>query len=148
MGGLFTNRKGRAAGVGVLAWNISRTWDARNTDALISGLVASCGMGGIVIAGLLFKDLIETQFRSPMVIAAALFTSRITGLIHNTLSKSAPSLVLPLYVPTLIFGAEAVRRGADGLDATGALMLMGGITAGCFALLPFATAATLRINLR
>lgn len=57
-------------------------------------------------------------------------------------------LVLPLYVPTLIFGAEAVRRGADGLDATGALMLMGGITAGCFALLPFATAATLRINLR
>lgn len=57
-------------------------------------------------------------------------------------------LVLPLYVPTLIFGAEAVRRGADGLDATGALMLMGGITAGCFAVLPFATAAVLRINLR
>lgn len=57
-------------------------------------------------------------------------------------------LVLPLYVPTLIFGAEAVRRGADGLDPTAALMLMGGITAGCFALLPFATAATLRMNLR
>ena len=57
-------------------------------------------------------------------------------------------LVLPLYVPTLIFGAEAVRRGADGLDATGALILMGGITAGCFAILPFATAAVLRINLR
>lgn len=57
-------------------------------------------------------------------------------------------LVLPLYVPTLIFGAEAVRRGADGLDATGALMLLGAITAGTFALLPFATAATLRINLR
>lgn len=57
-------------------------------------------------------------------------------------------LVLPLYVPTLIFGAEAVRRGADGLDPTGALILMGGITAGSFALLPFATAAVLRINLR
>ena len=57
-------------------------------------------------------------------------------------------LVLPLYVPTLIFGAEAVRRGADGLDPTGALLLLGGITAGTFALLPFATAATLRINLR
>jgi heme exporter protein B len=57
-------------------------------------------------------------------------------------------LVLPLYVPTLIFGAEAVRRGADGLDATGALILLGVITAGCFAVLPFATAATLRINLR
>jgi hypothetical protein len=40
-------------GVGVLAYNVSQTWDARNTDALISGLVASCGMGGIVVAGLL-----------------------------------------------------------------------------------------------
>jgi hypothetical protein len=39
--------------VGVAAYNVSQTWDARNTDALISGLVASCGMGGIVIAGLL-----------------------------------------------------------------------------------------------
>lgn len=38
---------------GVAAYNVSQTWDARNTDALISGLVASCGMGGIVIAGLL-----------------------------------------------------------------------------------------------
>jgi heme exporter protein B len=57
-------------------------------------------------------------------------------------------LVLPLYMPTLIFGAEAVRRGADGLDATGALILLGMITSGCFAILPFATAATLRINLR
>lgn len=57
-------------------------------------------------------------------------------------------LVLPLYVPTLIFGAEVVRRGAEGLDPTGALMLMAGITAGSFALLPFATAAVLRINLR
>jgi hypothetical protein len=40
-------------GVGVLAYNVSQTWDSRNTDALISGLVASCGMGGIVMAGLL-----------------------------------------------------------------------------------------------
>lgn len=57
-------------------------------------------------------------------------------------------LVLPLYVPTLIFGAEAVRRGADGLDASVPLMMLGGITAGTVALLPFATAASLRINLR
>jgi MFS family permease len=40
-------------GLGVAAYNVSQTWDSRNTDALISGLVASCGMGGIVIAGLL-----------------------------------------------------------------------------------------------
>lgn len=40
-------------GVGVLAMNISSTWDSRNTDALISGLVASCSMGGVIVGGLL-----------------------------------------------------------------------------------------------
>lgn len=57
-------------------------------------------------------------------------------------------LVLPLYVPTLIFGAEVVRRGADGLNATTPMLLLAGITAGAFALLPFASAAVLRVNLR
>ena len=57
-------------------------------------------------------------------------------------------LVLPLYVPTLIFGAEAVRRGADGLGADVPLLILAGITLGSFALLPFATALVLRINLR
>ena len=57
-------------------------------------------------------------------------------------------LVLPLYVPTLIFGAEAVRRGAEGLEAGVPLMLMAGVTFGSLALLPFAAAAALRVNLR
>ena len=57
-------------------------------------------------------------------------------------------LVLPLYVPTLIFGAEAVRRGAHGLDASTPMLMLVGITLGCFALLPFAAAAALRVNLR
>ena len=35
-------------------------------------------------------------------------------------------LVLPLYVPTLIFGAEAVRRGADGMATQAPLLLMAG----------------------
>ncbi|MFV2052317.1 heme exporter protein CcmB [Aliiroseovarius sp. YM-037] len=57
-------------------------------------------------------------------------------------------LVLPLYVPTLIFGAEALRRGAEGLPATTPLLMLAGITAGSIALLPFAAAAAIRINLR
>jgi len=57
-------------------------------------------------------------------------------------------LVLPLYVPTLIFGAEALRRGALGLDNTTPLLMLAGITAGVVALLPFVAAATIRINLR
>lgn len=57
-------------------------------------------------------------------------------------------LVLPLYVPTLIFGAEAVRRGAEGMETATPLLLLAGITAGSVAALPFAAAAALRINLR
>lgn len=57
-------------------------------------------------------------------------------------------LVLPLYVPTLIFGAEAVKRGADGANAGLPMMMLAGITLACAALLPFAAAAAIRINLR
>ncbi len=57
-------------------------------------------------------------------------------------------LVLPLYVPTLIFGAEVARRGAIGMETSTPLLMLGGITAGVVALLPFASAAVLRVNLR
>ncbi len=57
-------------------------------------------------------------------------------------------LVLPLYVPTLIYGAEVLRRGAEGMTTTTPLLLLGGITAGAAALLPFASAAVIRVNLR
>ncbi|MEP1201994.1 heme exporter protein CcmB [Tateyamaria sp.] len=57
-------------------------------------------------------------------------------------------LVLPLYVPTLIFGAEAARRAVEGLNATTPLLFVAGITAGVLALMPFAAGAVLRVNLR
>lgn len=57
-------------------------------------------------------------------------------------------LVLPLYVPTLIFGAEVARRGAVGMETQTSLLMLAGITAGVVALLPFASAAVLRVNLR
>ena len=57
-------------------------------------------------------------------------------------------LVLPLYVPTLVFGAEVVRRGAEGLAPGTPLALLAGLTLGAAALLPFAAAAALRVNLR
>lgn len=57
-------------------------------------------------------------------------------------------LVLPLYLPTLIFGAEVVKRGTQGLAVGTPLALLAGITAGAVALLPFAAAAAIRVNLR
>ncbi|MEL7212606.1 MAG: heme exporter protein CcmB [Pseudomonadota bacterium] len=57
-------------------------------------------------------------------------------------------LVLPLYVPTLIFGAETIRRGAEGLATATPLIMLGAITLGTLAVLPFASAAAIRVNLR
>lgn len=57
-------------------------------------------------------------------------------------------LVLPLYVPTLIFGAEVARRGATGMDPVTPLLMLAGISAGVIAIMPFASAAALRVNLR
>jgi heme exporter protein B len=57
-------------------------------------------------------------------------------------------IVLPLYVPTLIFGAEAARRAVNGLDWATPFLLMAGISLATVALVPFATAAALRVNIR
>ena len=57
-------------------------------------------------------------------------------------------LVLPLYLPTLIFGAEVVKRGAAGLAVETPLALLAAITLAAAALLPFAAAAAIRVNLR
>ena len=57
-------------------------------------------------------------------------------------------LVLPLYIPTLIFGTEITRRGAEAGEPVTPLLFLGGITAGVLALVPFAAASALRINLR
>ena len=57
-------------------------------------------------------------------------------------------LVLPLYVPTLIYGTEVARRGAEGLAVGTPLALLAGITLAALALLPFAAAAAIRVNLR
>ncbi|WCR09351.1 heme exporter protein CcmB [Paracoccus stylophorae] len=57
-------------------------------------------------------------------------------------------LVLPLYIPTLIFGTDIVRRAAAGGDPATPMLFLAGITALVVALMPFAAAAALRVNLR
>lgn len=56
-------------------------------------------------------------------------------------------LVLPLYIPVLIFGAGAVGAEVSGVGATAHLLLLGGLLAAAAALTPWATAAGLRIAL-
>ncbi len=53
-------------------------------------------------------------------------------------------LVLPLYVPPLIFGAGAVEATASGLGARPHLLVLGALTLAALALCPWASAAALR----
>jgi heme exporter protein B len=56
-------------------------------------------------------------------------------------------LVLPLYVPTLIFGVIAVDEGVNGLGAQPHLLLLTAMLLGAIALAPWASAAALRLNM-
>jgi len=56
-------------------------------------------------------------------------------------------LVLPLYVPVLIFGANAVGASAAGLPVTGQLYMLSAFLVLALSLAPLATAAALRISI-
>ncbi|MEN8213149.1 MAG: heme exporter protein CcmB [Pseudomonadota bacterium] len=56
-------------------------------------------------------------------------------------------LVLPLYVPVLIFGAAAVDAAASGLPVSGQLYILAAFLAMALSLAPVAAAAALRISL-
>ena len=54
-------------------------------------------------------------------------------------------LVLPMYVPVLVFGVSAVEQAAGGWQATGPLALLAAMACLATALAPLATAAVLRV---
>ncbi len=55
-------------------------------------------------------------------------------------------LVLPLYIPVLIFGAGAVEATASGLGGVGHIYMLGAILVMSLVLAPLASAAALRIS--
>jgi len=57
-------------------------------------------------------------------------------------------LVLPLYIPVLIFGAGTVQAGAMGLSIQGYLALLGAILVFSLMFAPFAIVAALKISVR
>jgi len=56
-------------------------------------------------------------------------------------------LVLPLYVPVLIFATDAVQTAIVGIPVTAQLSILAAMLVGSLALAPLATAASLRISL-
>jgi heme exporter protein B len=56
-------------------------------------------------------------------------------------------IVLPLYVPVLIFGVSAVEGAVMGLGGRAQFLILGAMLLAALALTPFATAAALRLAL-
>lgn len=56
-------------------------------------------------------------------------------------------LIIPLYIPVLIFGAGTVMAASEGAPVAGQLALMGAFLMLALTLAPFASAAALRISL-
>lgn len=93
------------------------------------------------MAGLMLSLLLGTPTLSLIgAIGAALTVGLKKGGVLISL------LVLPLYIPVLIFGTSAVQAAVTGLPLAGFVALLGAMLALGIALAPFAIAAALRIS--
>lgn len=130
------------------------------TVIVIGKLIAHWLVSGLPLV--LLAPLLAVQFDLPSDSVAVLFFSLLIGTPVLSLIGSIGAaltlgvrgggvlvslLVLPLYIPVLIFGAGAVGAQASGLGSSAHLLLLGGVLAGAAALAPWATAAALRISL-
>lgn len=57
-------------------------------------------------------------------------------------------LVLPLFIPVLIFSTSAIDMAASGFAINGQLAILGALLAGSATLSPFAVSAALRVSVQ
>jgi len=109
---------------------------------LLSPLIGlQFGLAGDALVALFYSLLIGTPVLSLIgAIGAALTLGARNGGVLVSL------LVLPLYIPVLIFGADAVVTQIMGNSGSAQLMLLGAMLASALALAPWATAAALRVS--
>jgi heme exporter protein B len=115
----------------------------------------STGLPLIVLAPLLGVTLqMPSSSTLPMMMALLLGTPTLSliGAIGAALTLGArrrgvlmPLVILPLYVPVLIFGVGAVDTTAMGFDAGGPFAVLAGLFLIAATLCPWAAAAALRI---
>ncbi len=130
------------------------------TIIVIGKVIAHWLVSGLPLV--ILAPLLAVQFALPLDSVAVLFYTlllgtpvlSLIGAIGAALTLGVRGggvlvslLVLPLYIPVLIFGAGAVGAQASGMGASAHLLLLGGILAAAVALAPWATAAALRISL-
>jgi heme exporter protein B len=112
----------------------------------------------LVIASPLLAILMQLPGSAigPLALALLLGTSTLTliGSVGAALMIGARRgsallalVVLPLYIPVLIFGVSAVEGALMGLGGRAQLLMLGAMLLAALALAPFATAAALRLAL-
>lgn len=105
-------------------------------------LAISVSMPLDAIGVLVISLLVGTAF---LIIVGGIGAALTIGL--NKSSILLPLLVIPFYVPILIFGASAVEVTAAGWSAAGQLYVMFGLLFLAVTLAPFAAASALKISL-
>ena len=115
----------------------------------------ACGLPLVIIAPLLGLQFDLSTDALLVLIASLLLgtpTLSLIGAVGAALTLGVRGggallslLVLPLYVPVLIFGAGAVEASAAGLGAAAHLSLLGALLLAALVFAPWATAVSLRI---
>jgi heme exporter protein B len=100
------------------------------------------GLGGEAISLMMLTLLLGTPVLSLIGSVGAALTLGVRGG-----GVLVSLLVLPLYIPVLIFGTGAVDASTSGMDFEGHLSLLGAFLVLAALLTPLATAAALRISL-
>ncbi|MGI9449492.1 MAG: heme exporter protein CcmB, partial [Geminicoccaceae bacterium] len=112
----------------------------------------------LVIATPLLAVMLHQSFETIRVLTAALLLGTpiltLIGSVGAALLVGARRggvmialLVLPLYIPVLIFGVSAVEGEVMGLGGRPQLLIMGAMLLAALSLTPFASAAALRLSL-
>ena len=115
------------------------------------------GLPMIIVAPVLALLLGMDAAGLPMLVGAMLLgtpTLSLVGAIGAALTVGIRRgvvlltiLILPLYIPVLIFGVAAIDGAVSGLGAQTHLLILGGLFLGALALAPWAAAAALRLSL-
>lgn len=106
------------------------------------------------LLGLLMSLPAEAAWVLPLALLLGTPTLTLIGSIGSALllgsrrgSVLTALLVLPLYIPVLVFGVAAVEGVLTGLGSPAPFLILGAMLLASLALAPFATAAALRLAL-
>lgn len=101
---------------------------------------------GLPIKGFIWVPL-SLLVGTPALSAIGVFGAALTlGIKRGAILLSL--IILPFYIPTLIFGSELSQRGISGMDIQTVFLILSAISLFSTSLLMFASAYVLRLNLK